>query len=118
MGDGDALVFPGLCSESPNIEQAGDLILVIRNTENTTAWVRHGANLVIEVTVSVAESLLGWERTFADHPSGQAIHVVCKRTIREAEQLVIDGKGMPIRGQGQALGHGQGAGAATDGQVR
>lgn len=101
MQEGDRLVFPGQCSESPQFATPGDVILVIRGVStDPDGWHRRGSELMVEVRLSLAESLLGWERTLADHPSGSPLHVVWTGgPVRDAEVLRIPGQGMPIVGK-------------------
>lgn len=98
MQEGDRLVFPGQCSESPQFEAPGDVILVIRGVStDPEGWHRRGSELMIEVRLTLAEAMLGWERTVADHPSGKPLHIVWTGgPLREAEVLRIPGQGMPV----------------------
>jgi DnaJ-class molecular chaperone len=103
MQEGDRLVFPGQCSESPMFEAPGDVILVVRaaSSDSGTAWTRHGADLMTEIEISVAESLLGWTRTLDGHPSGTPVRVAwIGGVLRHGQHLVVTGKGMPVRGGG------------------
>lgn len=107
MSEGDRLTFPGQCSESPLFEAPGDVILVLRaasgsvGVEDPELWVRRGADLTREIHLTLAESLLGWERTLDAHPSGRPLHVVWKGgVVREGEVLRIQGWGMPLRPNG------------------
>ena len=78
----------------------GDVILIIRAaTSDPDDWVRNGNELTIEVTLSLPEAMLGWERTIDNHPSGKPLHIVwTEGVIREGEVLVVDGWGMPVKG--------------------
>lgn len=100
MQEGDRIVFAGACSESPDFAAPGDVILVIRAAAaDAGTWVRHGADLTIELTVTLAESLLGWERRLDGHPSGAALHLVWMGgVVRDGELLRVPGWGMPVRG--------------------
>jgi len=105
MREGDRITFPGKCSESPQFESPGDVILLLRaaNTDSDV-WVRNGDTLTVSVTLSLAESLLGWERQLEGHPSGRSLHIVWKEgVLREGEVLRIEGWGMPCSGS-EALG--------------
>jgi DnaJ family protein A protein 2 len=106
MREGDRLVFPELCSESPQFEKAGDLILVLRaSTTDDPAWVRDGDALGVEVEVSVAESLLGWERVLTGHPCGKTLHLVRRGAVSEGTVLVVEGRGMPVRSSPNSFGN-------------
>lgn len=107
MQEGDRLVFPGQCSESPNYEAPGDVILVIRAAAtDSDKWLRRGPELAIEVQLSLAEAMLGWERHMEDHPSTKSLHIIWTGgVIRDGEVLRIPGWGMPVRGS-LSSGHG------------
>jgi DnaJ family protein A protein 2 len=100
MQEGDRIVFEGQCSESHLYEKPGDVILVIRAaTTDDDTWVRRGNELVTEIQLTLAESLLGWARTFNEHPSGRPLHIVWKEgVIRDGEILRVPEWGMPVRG--------------------
>jgi len=99
MQDGDRLTFAGQCSESPLFQKPGDLILIIRAIEPESAqWVRQGADLSYALEISLAESLLGWERRLEGHPSGREIHIVRSAgVIRHGDVLSIPDWGMPVQ---------------------
>lgn len=99
MQEGDRIVFPGQCSESPLFEEPGDVILVVRSaTSDDERWVRNGADLYVEVSLTQAEALLGWERTLMGHPSGESVHVVWREgIIQQGARVVVEGQGMPAR---------------------
>jgi DnaJ family protein A protein 2 len=101
MQEGDRLIFPGKCSESPEYESPGDVILIIRAAAtDPDTWIRRGPDLILEVTLTVAESLLGWERTIADHPSNRPLHLSWTGgMVREGEILRVPGWGMPVKGR-------------------
>ena len=105
MREGDRITFPGKCSESPQFEAPGDVILLLRAaTTDSEVWIRTGDTLTVSVTLSLAESLLGWERQLEGHPSGRSLHIVWKDgVLREGEVLRIEGWGMPSTGS-EALG--------------
>jgi DnaJ-class molecular chaperone len=83
-------------------EAPGDVILVIRAaTTDSEKWLRRGPELAMEVTLDLAESMLGWERHIEDHPSGRHLHIIwADGVIRDGEVLRIPGWGMPVRGTG------------------
>ena len=111
MQEGDRLAFPGQCSESPMFEAPGDVVLVIRaaaGDKEGEQWVRRGADLAMEVQLTLAEAMLGWERTFVAHPSGKPLHLVwLGEPLREGEVLRVPGWGMPEKsGMPSIEGHG------------
>jgi DnaJ family protein A protein 2 len=102
MQEGDRLVFPGQCSESPDFEAPGDVVLVLRSATGDPAastWIRRGADLMCEVRLGLAESLLGWERQMEGHPSGRPLEIIwTEGALRDGEVLRVPGWGMPVRG--------------------
>lgn len=108
MAEGERLVFPEACSESPQFEKPGDVVLVLRGSpvDNGSGWERRGSALVVEVSLSIAEALLGWERSLEGHPSGAAVPVVWEGgVVRDREVLRVPGWGMPLRGNGDVSGN-------------
>jgi DnaJ family protein A protein 2 len=99
MQEGDRLVFPGQCSESPLFEVPGDVILVVRAaTSDDPRWVRAGADLNMEVVLTQVEALLGWERLLEGHPCGEPVRVVWRGgVVQHGARLVVEGSGMPSR---------------------
>jgi DnaJ-class molecular chaperone len=100
MAEGERIVFSEACSESPDFEKPGDVVLVLRAAAGDTGvWERRGSALIVEVSLSVAESLLGWERRLEGHPSGSIVPVVWEGgAVRDREVLRVPGWGMPVRG--------------------
>jgi DnaJ family protein A protein 2 len=109
MQEGDRIVFPGQCSESPMFESPGDVILVVRaaSSDAGAEWVRHGADLMTEVELTAAEMLLGWSRSLEQHPSGSPVQITWNGgMLRHGQHLVVRGKGMPVRGGSGGSGFG------------
>jgi DnaJ family protein A protein 2 len=97
MKDGDRIVFPGKCSESPQYTEPGDVILVIREVEHAD-FRRDGDNLTCDIQISMAESLLGFTRELATHPSGKPISVVSTECVRHGDTITVKGAGMVSTG--------------------
>ena len=97
MKEGDRLVFAGQCSESPDFERPGDVVLVLRtSSEEKGSWIRQGAELRRSVTLTWAEAMLGFERVLEDHPSGRPLHIVWTGGfVKSGEVLRVTGWGMP-----------------------
>jgi DnaJ family protein A protein 2 len=98
--EGDRIVLPGQCSESPMYERPGDVVLVIRPVSSDTEgrWLRKGADLAIEIELTVAESLLGWARELEGHPSEKPLRLAWRGgVVRDGEVLRVPGWGMPGR---------------------
>lgn len=106
MQEGDRIVFPGRCSESTQYATPGDVVLAIRSISGESeAWVRQGTKLTYTVTLTLAESLLGWERQISGHPSGRPLHIVWTNgVLRDQETVRIQGWGMPERGNPSKFG--------------
>jgi DnaJ family protein A protein 2 len=105
MQEGDRIVLQGLCSESPMYREPGDLVLVVRTAAGGEEWARRGADLGCEVTLTLAEALLGFERTFEGHPSGKPLRVAWKGgPVRDREMIRVEGQGMPVRGSEGSFG--------------
>jgi DnaJ family protein A protein 2 len=103
MQDGDRITFVGQCSESPLFEKPGDVILIVRAaTTDSDEWIRRGADLIYTIEFSLAEMLLGWNRTILGHPSGKPLELAWTGgALREGEVLLLAGLGMPQRGRGE-----------------
>lgn len=118
MQEGDRLVFPGQCSESPMFEAPGDVVLVIRaaaGDKEGEQWTRRGPDLALEVELSLPEALLGWERTFTSHPSGKPLHLIWQGdALREGEVLRVPGWGMPTASDSPRTGMSIGSGENGD----
>lgn len=99
MQDGDRITFVGQCSESPQFERPGDVILIVRSANtDSEEWVRNGAELTYTVELTMAEMLLGWQRVIEGHPSGQPLNVAWTGgVLLEGAVLVLAGMGMPNR---------------------
>ena len=95
MKDGDRIVFPGKCSQSPQFSEPGDVILVIREVADKI-WIRDGDNLTHDIQISMAESLVGFERNITTHPSGKPMNITCSRVIRHTDTIQLEGWGMPV----------------------
>jgi len=103
MKDGDRITFVGQCSESPQFEKPGDVILVVRVAESEE-WSRRDADLVYTVEFTLAEMLLGWKRTLIGHPSGKTLDIAWSGgPLREGEVLIFKNLGMPNRSGGKGV---------------
>lgn len=97
MCEGDRLVFKNQCSESPLYETPGDVLLFIRNidAEFGSRWNRTGSDLQCDVELSLSESLLGFARTFDDHPSEKQLRVIWTEPVYDGQSICLNGWGMP-----------------------
>jgi len=99
MQEGDRITFPSACSESPDFDEPGDVVLVVRAAaEKESQWVRKGADLATEMRLTWGEALIGWGHTWNTHPSGRPLRIVWRDgPIRDGEVLRVAGWGMPVR---------------------
>ena len=99
MREGENIVFEGHCSESPEYETPGDLVVTLRLAPSKYEW--KGDNLHVTHTVSFKESILGFTVTLDDHPSRkQQVLTWSGGPLIHGTVLSMDGKGMPKRGGG------------------
>lgn len=98
MRDGHQFTFTGECSDQIDFAQPGDVILVLRCPEKG-AYTWTGNDLGLELTISWIESVSGFTRTLADHPSGIAKNVSWAGDILlNGAQVRGLGLGMPFSG--------------------
>lgn len=104
MTDGEKLRFPGECSDSADYEHPGDVILNLMRTESLDyEW--QGSDLHINHSVSLKESLLGFNVKLDNHPSGKEISMTWGGgTLKHDGVLVAKGLGMPVRGSSGEFG--------------
>ena len=99
MRVGDTLVFDGACSEIPEFEKAGDLHIVIDQSEDTKGWKRNGDNLEVGLVLSLAESLTGYVARLDGHPAyTDGLFVKVPAASFTGDVYCIAGLGMPVKG--------------------
>jgi DnaJ family protein A protein 2 len=92
--NGESVTFPGECSESSEYDTPGDLVLRFRVTPSRYEW--KGDDLLLDHTISFAESILGFQVTLDDHPSRkQQVLTWCGGPVIHGTVLAMEGKGMP-----------------------
>ncbi len=97
MRDGETLVFAGECSDTPDFEEPGDVVLTLKRVEEE-GWEWRGSDLHTTVHITFAEAILGFQKTLKDHPSGTPLHVGWSGIpLVHGAILKAEGKGMPIR---------------------
>ncbi|RUS21939.1 DnaJ C terminal domain-containing protein, partial [Endogone sp. FLAS-F59071] len=96
MADGQKIVMAGEGDQEPGIE-TGDVILVLKQKEHEV-FERDGADLMYEVTISLAEALCGFGKVLLTHLDGRGLHVQHPpgQVIRPGEVKRIPHEGMPI----------------------
>jgi DnaJ-class molecular chaperone len=106
MHEGEQLVFSGECSDSLEYELPGDVVLTLRRvdtpssdeTHSESAFEWKGDDLWTRVSVTYAESVLGFTRTFDAHPNGQhPVYCWNGGPLIHGAVLQFPGSGMPRR---------------------
>ena len=100
MTDGEKLRFEGECSDSPDYEKPGDLIVTILRTssgdESNFDW--QGNDLHLSHSVELSEAFLGFNASINGHPSGKPITLSwAGGPLMHDAVLVVKGLGMPVR---------------------
>jgi DnaJ family protein A protein 2 len=99
MREGESVTFAGECSESPEYETPGDVVVTLRLAPSRYEW--RGDNLHLTHTISFKESILGFVVTLDDHPSRkQQILRWSGGPLIHGTVLSMDGKGMPTKSGG------------------
>lgn len=100
MVSGDTITLSGVCSEMDEFEKCGDLILELRQSENSI-WKRVGKNsehLETVITLSLTESLRGCIIELGQHPGfTDSLFIKIPSVSFERDILVVAGIGMPIK---------------------
>jgi DnaJ-class molecular chaperone len=99
MKDGQNLVFGGECSDTPEFERPGDVVLTLRRNDmgvgelNEYEW--EGEDLTIRKSVTFAESILGFTLTLDKHPGGTRTVEWRGGPLLHGAVLTLEGGGMP-----------------------
>ena len=101
MKEGHQFTFVGECSDQIDFAQPGDVILVLKCPDMAVfTWM--GNDLGHEIIVSWIESITGFTRVLADHPSGLPKTIVWNGDILlNGARLRGLGLGMPVDSSGQ-----------------
>jgi len=98
MRENEHIVFDGQCSESPEYDAPGDLVITLGLAPGRYEW--KGDNLYLTHTITFKESILGFAVTLDDHPSRkQQVLTWAGGPLIHGTVLSMDGKGMPKRGE-------------------
>jgi DnaJ-class molecular chaperone len=105
MREGETLVFSGECSDTTEFDAPGDVILVLRRSDtgidDLDEYEWKGDDLWIRRTVTFAESLLGFDLEFSDHPNGASPTYAWKGgPLIHGAVLCMTGAGMPRKSGG------------------
>jgi len=94
MRENENMVFEGECSESPEHDTPGDLVITLRLSPSRYEW--KDDNLHLTHTITFKESILGFVVTLDDHPSRkQQVLRWSGGPLIHGTVLSMDGKGMP-----------------------
>lgn len=95
MASGDTVVFKSAGEQQPK-KIPGDVVLSLKERKHEV-FKRVGADLNMEVEISLREALLGWERTIT-HLDGRKITFGHDGVTTPFALLKIEGEGMPHKG--------------------
>ena len=104
---GESLTFTGECSDMLEYDTPGDVILDLKLAmDGPPKYEWQGSDLTYKHYVSFAESILGFEVTLADHPSGESPKYSWRGgPLINGSVLKMEGGGMPKRGGGFGVLH-------------
>lgn len=105
MHEGDTMVFSGECSDTPEYDAPGDVVLILRRSDTrpdvSDEYEWKGDDLWIRRSVTFAESLLGFDLEFSDHPNGASPTYSWKGgPLIHGAILCMNGAGMPRKSGG------------------
>ena len=99
MTNNERIVFEGECSDSNEFATPGDIVVTLHTDTGRYTW--KDADLHYKHTITYAESILGFEFTLDDHPSGKRpSYVWTGGPLIHGSHLVFFGAGMPKKGSG------------------
>ncbi|OZJ04907.1 hypothetical protein BZG36_02504 [Bifiguratus adelaidae] len=95
MVNGQKITMKGEGDQEPGVE-TGDVILVLKEQEHQR-FERKGNDLLCKMTISLTESLCGFDKVIVDHLDGRGIHVIHPpgHPIKPGDHKVIAHEGMP-----------------------
>jgi DnaJ-class molecular chaperone len=97
MRDGQKVPFVGECSDSLEYDEPGDVVLTLQCAGLPEAYEWKGDDLWVTTSITYAESVLGFTKTFADHPSGKEVVVTWQGgPLLHGAILCREGLGMPF----------------------
>ena len=104
--DGEVFAFQEVCSEVPEFEKAGDLQLTVETVPGV--WKRIGSkgqHLEQEVSLNLAESLLGTKVMLEGHPAWEeGLWLSVPSASFQEDVYCVTGMGMPLKGTTNSYG--------------
>ena len=102
MKDGEKIKFDQVADEAVG-HIAGDLIFVIKQIPDPL-FTRNGDDLSMTMTISLEDSLVGFQRTIT-HLDGHEVVIRKDDVTYCSEVFVVAGEGMPRKAKGHAKGN-------------
>ena len=101
MAHGEKLRFDGQCSDAPEYERPGDVIITLmRTTAQDENFDWQGNDLHLTHSVKLSSALLGFTFAVQGHPSGKTITLSwAGGPLTNTAVLVAKGLGMPVKGR-------------------
>lgn len=102
MNPGESMTFPNECSDHPEYDQPGDVHIMMREADESSAFTRIGDELTIVVSITLKDSLVGGQQTLQGHPGHpRGLTVTIPAGTLRGDTIVVKGEGMPRRGTAQ-----------------
>ena len=105
--DGETFAFAEVCSEMPEFEKAGDLVLTVK-ADMPDGWKRTGGtgqHLEHEVVLNLAEALLGTTVKLDGHPGfDEGLFLEIPAGSFTDDSYCLTGQGMPLKGSANSYG--------------
>lgn len=96
---GDRIVLDGEADQVPD-QEPGDIVFVLVETEHSI-FRRAGADLSVNITVTLAEALCGFSRVVVKHLDGRGIQIrhppSIGRVLKPGSVIKVAGEGMPVK---------------------
>ncbi|TRM66449.1 hypothetical protein BD626DRAFT_487788 [Schizophyllum amplum] len=96
MTDRQRIVLAGAGDQEPGVPP-GDVIFILKAAPHES-FERSGNDLLMHVTITLSEALLGFSRILVTHLDGRGVHVSSPpgKIIKPDDSIVLRGEGMPI----------------------